>query len=584
MARLGFTFLLGFSWVFVQAQEFSPERITNWDKAGTTTDIQAPLNQVLITDFGGDNTGATSSNTAYNSAKASFSGLPGTIVFPTGEYFFDDPIAIPNGVFLKGESVETKLTFDLGGSGHLIQMTGSLSSAQHALELGAIKGGYEIVLTDASDYQVGDIVKLGMYDEDHMTSTWAYGTLGQLIEITDIIENTLILADPLTHNYPLSRNPYVRKQNPIKNAGIECLTIEREDATSSQTSNIYIQNAFNCVVRNVASSSCNFGHVDIRTSSHVNVEGSYFHHAHGYGGGGKGYGTVLHSSSSFCLIQNNIFEHLRHSMLLQSGANGNVLGYNYSTDPYWEDGWLPTNSAGDAVLHGNYTYLNLFEGNTVQHIVVDASHGSNGPYNTFFRNRAELYGFFSDSSTPTDSLNVVGNEISNNLGFPFGNFILSGNGYYSFGNNHSGAITPLGTFQLSLNSLYLDENNLPEFLASEELPMVAYPLEMNEKLLPAELRFDDDSHVNCDAFVVTSTPSEPKNNTSLQLIDGNLQTDASLLPALVEIYSMDGRLLQAEQVSDPEFRLNRDFSKGIYVIRATGINGKSASLKVGFDW
>ncbi|MBK6996924.1 MAG: hypothetical protein IPH31_19135 [Lewinellaceae bacterium] len=38
-------------------------------------------------------------------------------------------------------------------------------------------------------------------------------------------------------------------------------------------------------------------------------------------------------------------------MLLQSGSNGNVLGYNFSTDPYWEE--FPNDAAGDIVLHGN---------------------------------------------------------------------------------------------------------------------------------------------------------------------------------------------------------------------------------------
>jgi hypothetical protein len=95
------------------------------------------------------------------------------------------------------------------------------------------------------------------------------------------------------------------------------------------------------------------------------------------GGGGKGYGIMVQNTSGDCLIENNIFRHLRHSMILQAGSNGNVFGYNYSIDPYWTEVSLPSNAAGDIVLHGNYVYANLFEGNLGQQIVIDDSHGIN---------------------------------------------------------------------------------------------------------------------------------------------------------------------------------------------------------------
>lgn len=583
MVRIAYTFLLILFTTVVTAQEFLYERITAWEKAGTTEGIEAPSNQVLITDYGADNLGYSYSDEAYDLAIESLNEQAGTIVFPEGNYLFSNTLVVPDSVFLKGVSSETELIFDLDGAGHLIRMSGSLSSTEYALEQAGLKGAVTIALEDAAGIQAGDIIKLGMFDEDHMTSSWAYGTLGQLVKVLEINGNTLVLMDPLTHHYPLWREPFIQIQNPITNAGIECVSIKREDATTSQTSNIYIQHAFNCVVRNVTSEDCNFGHVDIRTSSHVAVEGSYFHHAHAYGGGGQGYGVVVHSTSSFCLVQNNIFEHLRHSMLLQSAANGNVFGYNYSYDPYWEDGFLPANSAGDAVLHGNYTFLNLFEGNTVQHIVIDASHGSNGPYNTFFRNRAELYGFFSDPNTVTDSMNVVGNEITNS-GWPYGLFMLNGAGHYSYGNNHSGTATPPGTEQMSINSLYLNEIDLPDALDTETLPMIGFPLDMNEKLLPAEVRFDDQEYVNCEVQVVTDVSDNQADNLLLTAEGRILKIDRSLLPATIEIYSLDGTLVHSENVSNTEYPFYESLSNAVYLVRASNSRGISESLIIPLGW
>ncbi|MCF8276538.1 MAG: glycoside hydrolase family 55 protein [Flavobacteriales bacterium] len=568
-----------FSILNSNAQVFDAERITAWENAGLTTDLHAPTNQVNVLDFGADNTGNSSCNSAYTAALASLNGGAGTVYFPQGEYFFDAAIAVPDGVFMKGESAESILRFDLGGSGNLIVMNGSIYPTEMTLAANAIKGSYTLELTDASTITAGDVVRLYQFDEDYMFSSWAHGSLGQVAEVTEVNGNTLTLADPLNHHYPIARNPFLKKLAPRRDAGIECLKIVREDASVGQTSNIYMGYAFNCAIRNVQSANSNFAHLEINSSAHVQVEGCYFHRAFAYGGGGQGYGLVFQVASSFCLGQNNAFEHLRHSMLIQSGANGNVFGYNYSYDAYWNESSFPTNASGDAVLHGNYTYLNLFEGNTVQNIVVDASHAKNGPFNTFFRNRAELYGFFSDSSTPTDSMNVVGNEITN-TGFPLGLFALNGNGHYSYGNNVYGTVTPASTSNLSVNSLYLNESELPDFLSAETLPMVGYPLDMNDKLLQAQIRFENGSPVSCSGELVTEVSSPVKSPEARVKLYGNeLRMDPSLLPASVNIYSMDGKLLH-HSVSSIGVLLLEEISQEPVIVQVIGKNGSASTLKV----
>ncbi|MBI1289070.1 MAG: hypothetical protein GC178_16005 [Flavobacteriales bacterium] len=569
--------LVLFSFADSVAQVFEPERVTTWENAGNTTTIQAPSNQVSVLDFGADNTGSNSCNSAFSAALASLSGAAGTVYFPQGDYLFTSGISLPDSVFLKGESSGTTLKFDLGGTGNAIVINGSISSTQLSLSSDGVKGSYEIELSDASSLNVGDIIRLYQFDEDYMFSSWAYGALGQVVEIEAINGNTLALADPLNHHYPLSRTPYIKQLTPRRAVGIECLKIERIDASSGQTSNIYVNNAFNCVIRNVESENCNFAHLETNGSAHIQVEGCYFHHAFAYGGGGQGYGVNFQFASSFCKAQNNVFNHLRHSMLLQAGANGNVFGYNYSHDPFWEESTLPSNSAGDAVLHGNYTYLNLFEGNTIQNIVVDASHESNGPFNTFFRNRAELYGFFSDGNTPTDSMNVVGNEITNS-GFPFGLFLVNGNGHYQFGNNVNETVTPSNTSNMTFNSLYLDENGLPDFLSSETLPMVGYPLAINQKLIPAETRFNNNEPVTCEE-VITDVPVETVQEKLVKLFGNQLQIDATLLPALVNVYAIDGRLISSEKVNATRTQIPDLTSRSVYLIQVIGAENRIETFR-----
>lgn len=565
MDRLILSSLLLIVAVSLQAQQFDPERVTAWENAGSTDPIVPSEDEVDITDHGADPTGAVSANTAYSNAIAELEGAAGTIFFPEGTYLFTSGIHVPDSVFLIGESSATELRFDLSGSGNMIHMTGTLAGTQYPLAETAVKGTAEVELEDGSTFLPGDVIRLYEFDEDLMFSSWAYGTLGQVVEITEVNGNTLTLADPLNHDYTLSREAYIRKMNPRRAAGLSCLKLIREDATTGQTSNIYMNNAYNCVIRNVESVDCNFGHVEVNSSAHITVEGSFFHHAHAYGGGGQGYGVVFQLASSFCLAQDNIFEHLRHSMLLQSGANGNVYGYNYSYDPFWVSGFLPSNSAGDAVLHGNYVFLNLFEGNTIQNIVVDASHGSNGPFNTFFRNRAELYGFFSDSGTPTDSMNVVGNEITNS-GFPLGMFSVNGNGHYSYGNNVNGTATPNGTSAMTENTLYLEETDLPAMLDGLAMPAIGYPNQINTQTLDAEQRFSDEEFVECTEQLITGVRATGSDVSAL-FAEKALILPKEWIPATVHIYSTDGRQLLAKTMTSTRMDLSEFPSHAVLLIR-----------------
>ena len=167
------------------------------------------------------------------------------------------------------------------------------------------------------------------------------------------------------------------------------------------------------------------------------VEGSYFTNAFNHGGGGKAYGVVLAFTSSQCMVENNIFKRLRHSILFQAGPNGNIVGYNYSHDAYWTGVFSPSDFSGDIVMHGNYPFLNLIEGNIIQNLVIDNSHGINGPGNVFLRNRIENAGIFMNCSPATDFQAFIGNEITGTgtstnglIPFPKGLYSLCGRGHY----------------------------------------------------------------------------------------------------------------------------------------------------------
>lgn len=435
----------------LSSQILPPGRSTNWTIAGYPGNIPVYDTIKNIIDFGGNGNGVGLNDAALVNALNSLNGQAGIIYFPSGTFVFNSPVSLRSNLVLKGAgALQTVLQFNLGGNFSCINITGNTTSITSNITATALKNTSFISVADASLFSVNDRIRIYQNDSSIVNDDWALESVGQIITIDSIRSNNIYFHHPLRRNYSLADAPRIKKLAMIEGVGIECLKIKRMDATVSQTANIRFSNASKCWIKGVESDSCNFAHIQLAGSSNIAITNNYFHSAFAYGTGGKGYGISCEYTSGECLIENNIFRRLRHSMLLQSGANGNVFSYNYSTEPFKTD-TIPFDFSGDIVLHGNYPYLNLFEGNIVQTIVVDASHGKNGPFNTFFRNRAERYGLFVVPDVG-DSTNIIGNEITG-TGFQQGNYYAPGNGLLHYGNNKNDTIIPPGTGTLPVRSL-----------------------------------------------------------------------------------------------------------------------------------
>lgn len=562
------------------AQVIPHERLYQWHRAGLTSEIQEPSTVLDITSYGAVGDGTTENSVAFGSALSALNGETGVIYFPAGDYYFEERFILHGGVVLRGAGADsTTLLFDLGGSNSdLISIRGSIGSAQVALTEAAFRDSSYVVLASAASLEAGDYIQLLDNDSAVITSlSWAKNSTGQVVEISGISGDTAYLSSLLRRDYEMVNNPRVKKITPIREVSIENLKIKRQDATSGQTNNINIAYAVNCRVKCIESENCNFAHVGINTSSNILVEGSYFHHAHAYGGGGQGYGVVLQYTTGECLVENNIFNHLRHSMLLQAGANGNVLAYNYSYDPFWSDPFLPSNSAGDAVLHGNYVYANLFEGNWIQNIVIDDSHGQNGPHNMFFRNRATLYGIFMNSGTPTNDQSFIGNEITG-VGTFFGMYSLAGTGHFEHGNNKLGTAVPTGTSSISYESLYKDI--MPTWYDSNSSwPPIGYPNPLSQYTNEAEFRFNNQVYTECASMITTDVSSFGEDELSIypNPTEGIVNIVAADV-ASVQVLAMDGKLLKVV-VNSKVVDLS-GLPVGLYLLRTTFNDGTTEQQKV----
>lgn len=270
--------------------------------------------------------------------------------------------------------------------------------------------------------------------------------------------------------------------------------------------------------------------------------------------------------------------------MLQAGANGNVLVYNFSTDPYWDN--TPNNTAGDIALHGNYIYANLFEQNIVQNIVIDNSHGPNGPHNTFLRNRGSLFGIlFSATNSPEQ--NFLGNEVPN-TSFPYSlvNYNLQGAGHFEHGNNDKDTIKPVGTQALSDLSYYY--SSCPSFVPPNQWAAIGIPNVMGSGSIPAADRFAANNLFAgfCSSLPLPIVQLHTQDWEGLSIYPNptsdQIHLKASKAIQHIYIYNQLGQLMENYTISNQK-ELDIDLSswlKGLYILEISYTDGSQESQQV----
>ncbi|MGB0402982.1 MAG: T9SS type A sorting domain-containing protein [Salibacteraceae bacterium] len=560
----------------VKSQVLPKNRRVDWKLAGLKPPQETNSTKYHVSDYGLKGDGISPNDSAFKELLNLINGRPALVLFPEGNFLFKNTISLSNDLVLRGEgSQKTTITSNLTGTfSHSFSIIGETKFNDTTLfNQSASKGDSSIELSPGHSLSNGDWIHLIKNDSQLVTSNWALQTVGQIVKIKSVSNNIVILESALRLDYPMSDSPFLRKITPNENVGIECLKAVRIDNDApNQSSIIYLKYAANCWFRGIESENCTFSHFEATASSNLYVSNSYFHHGFEYGSGGRAYGVLLDSTSNECLIENNIFEHLRHSMLVQAGANGNVFAYNYSIDPFWDTN--PNNSAGDMVLHGNYPYSNLFEHNICQNIVIDNSHGPNGTNNTFLRNRADGFGiFFSASNSPHQ--NFIGNEITN-TNFPFSlvNYSISGADHFLYGNNNKGTIDPQNTEILTdLSYVYTKR---PSFIEAKHFASLGTPNIMGSGSNPANQMYTATGklELSCQNNITISNPDfNPVLESEILLFPnpnkGLFHLNLNELSEVNIINSM-GQIIQSIETHESSILIDlTNYAKGIYYLNFT---------------
>ncbi len=324
-----------------------------------------------------------------------------TILLGAGTYAISNQISIAKGVTLRGAGASTILNCTAGW--HCVQM-GNFPSAPSPISVSGspAKDVTTITVATTSGLAVNDYIAIDQLADgvEVVNDDTAFGAgecrsgagtrcLGQMVKITAIAGTTLTIDPPLHHDFSAAQVPQVWEVTGMTSAaGIEDLTISRASFANGGFDNVKMVACAGCWIKNIQSNSPDFWHVDLDRVIWSEVRDSYFNDGRNHGTGGQAYGVVGNLFATANLVENNIFRHLRHSMVVQNGASGNVYGYNYSLECYQGENWLAT----DMNSHGSHTTMNLWEGNIGCKVYGDNAHGSSA-YNTVFRNHVARESF-----------------------------------------------------------------------------------------------------------------------------------------------------------------------------------------------
>ena len=386
-----------------------------WARAGLLPASPTNFTRVLnVKNYGAKGNGTADDAAAVNAA---ISQAPaGSVVYlPAGTYRLTQPLYLKSDLILRGDgSTLTSLIFEGSGTAGrcigVVRWESDQTASYATVTEGAAFGSTLVTLSTVSGIQAGNIVEI---EEDNdagwgLNETWQLRLPGQInrVAAVDTANRRLTLERPLRHTFSAARNPRLRKLVTHANVGIENLYIRRKDSVNGYT--VEMKYAVRCWIRNVESYMTYKAHVWLERGFECDIRQNYFHDAFVFGGDGQGYGVGCGKHTSDCLIEDNVFRHLRHSMSVGIGANGNVFGYNFSTqraiDPV-----LGTPQA-DISVHGNYVFMNLFEGNVVEDADVPDWYWPAGPGNTLFRNRILNSGTAIDVGS--NNQNFLGNVLT----------------------------------------------------------------------------------------------------------------------------------------------------------------------------
>jgi hypothetical protein len=323
------------------------------------------------------------------------------VMLSSGTFLINGNLTVPSNATLRGAGANLTILNANGTSGAVITLgaapgLGPYISGSVSITSGASAGSSSIVVSSASGIRVGSYLLITELNDSSYVSiagadgscTWCDGgtgwngtrVRGQIVEVESVTGTTVGISPSLYSNY--SHTPLATPFSAAaKYAGVENLQVYANNTGYGQ--NFYMSECAYCWISGVEGNYTDGDHVDVHWSYHGEIVNSYFSNAYLHTPGAYDSDIDVIDKSTAMLVQNNILERLHASIMLEWGAAGNVISYNYTLGNFDNSAYNGIYSGIDE--HGAHPQFNLYEGNSDISTHLDSDWGSSSN-DTLFRN------------------------------------------------------------------------------------------------------------------------------------------------------------------------------------------------------
>ncbi|MGB6387210.1 MAG: glycosyl hydrolase family 28-related protein [Terriglobales bacterium] len=338
--------------------------------------------------------GSNDMTAAINSAlSACASGQ--AVLLASGTFRINGNINVPANVTLRGAGANLTI-LDAHGSGNGVINLGSGSPNYPGVSVtgGATAGSTSITVSSASGISVGTYLMITELNDSSYVSiqggegncTWCDGyggtrARGQIVEVSSVSGTTIGFTPALYSAY--SQTPLVASMTATKYAGVENLQVYANN--TGYVASFMLNGCAYCWVKGVESNYTDGDFVEVHYGYRDEIRDSYFSNAYGHTPGTTDSDVFIVNETSATLVENNIVERGHISIMLNWGAAGNVISYNYTEGEF--DSGSPNFVTGGISNHGAHPQFNLLEGNVINRLEPDEIWGSSST-STAFRNWA----------------------------------------------------------------------------------------------------------------------------------------------------------------------------------------------------
>jgi hypothetical protein len=308
-------------------------------------------------------------------------------------------LTIPSNVVLRGAGPkQTILSASGSNSGFIRFGSGAVptTSSSTAIVGGCGAKSASVTLQNAAAVTVGSYLMITQLNDSSYVSntttngtcTWCDGGIGwngtrlqgQIVEVVAVSGNTVGISPGLFVDY--TRSPLATPVNvSARNAGVENLQVYMNN--TGFTANFRMEGVVHSWIKNVESNYTDGDHVQMQWSFRNEIRDSIFHNGFTHAPGNTESSIFIANKSTGILVENNVLRRLHAGVMLNWGAAGNVIAYNYFDGNFDSAG---VNSLFPSIsLHGAHPMFNLFEGNIGAKFDADFYWGSSS-HSVLFRN------------------------------------------------------------------------------------------------------------------------------------------------------------------------------------------------------